>query len=343
MNHTAQAQGTLNTGLLGRFSFDNALADATGNMGVNSATNVAYGPDAGGRANAALRLTSTGEVWILPNGLLNFGITGDYSFSIGFKTISPATQAFFTNQGTTATPGNTNAQGWSLGFNNSRAGKVYFGLGGVAAAGEGIGLSTQASYNDNAWHTAAVVVSRTANRIQVLVDGVAQPLINNCPNPNFGAVSGTVFTIGAQGTATSNASPGTSASAAGPAGVISRFGLGFNGSLDEGRFYNRALTAAEVGALHSQVLATAAERRAEAAVQLFPNPAGAGAPLTLRVNVPVAAASIGVLDALGRAVPADIAAAPTATAFTISGLAPGLYSLRVALPAGPAVRRFVVQ
>ena len=341
--YSAQAQGSLNTGLLGRFPFDNATTDATGNMSVNSAPNIAYGPDAANRANAALRLSATGEVWITPSGLLDFGITGDYSFSIGFKTISSATQAFFTNQGSSATAGNSNAQGWFLGFDNSRVGKVYFGLGGNAAQSNGIGLSTTATYNDNAWHTAAVVVSRSSNRIQVFVDGVAQALVNNSPNPNFGSVSGTVFSIGAQGTAISNASPGTSTSTAGGQAVINRFGLGFNGSLDEGRFYNRALTAAEVASLNGQVLATVAERRGETQLQLFPNPAPAGSKAaTLRVATPVAPGSIRVFDALGRATAATVVAI-SPTEFVVAGLVPGVYSVRVALPAGPAVRRLIVE
>ncbi len=62
LTYSAQAQTNLNNGLLGRFPFDNTTAEATGNMSVNSAVNVAYGPDAVNRANAALRLSSTGEV-----------------------------------------------------------------------------------------------------------------------------------------------------------------------------------------------------------------------------------------------------------------------------------------
>lgn len=339
---SAHAQGSLNTGLLGRFPFDNSPADATGNIGVNSATNASYGPDASNRANAALRLTSTGEVWILPNGLLDFGITGDYSFSIGFRTIASATQAFFTNQTSIYAMGTPPQQGWFLGFDNSRVGKVYFGLGGNAAQGNGIGIATQASYNDNAWHTVAVVVSRTTNRIQLFVDGVAQPLVNNATNPNFGTVSGTAFAIGPQGTATSNANPGVSNTNSGFQTVINRFGLGYNGSLDEGRFYNRALTATEVASLHTLVLATVAERRGAAQVQLFPNPAVGGQAVTVRVAAPVDAGSLGVFDALGRAMPATVRAL-SPTEFSVAGLAPGVYVLRMALPAGPAVRRLVVE
>lgn len=342
LSYSAQAQGSLNTGLLGRFPFDNTTAEATGNMSLNSATNIAYGPDAANRANAALRLSSNGEVWITPNGLLDFGITGNYSFSVGFRTISSATQAFFTNQGSSATSGNTNAQGWFLGFDNSQVGKVYFGLGGNAAQGNGIGLSTQGNYNDNAWHTAAVVVDRSANRIQLFVDGVAQQLVNNSPNPNFGSVSGTLFTFGLQGRTVTNANPGTSSTITGFQAVVNRFGLGFNGSLDEGRFYNRVLTTAEVAALHTQVLASVAERRGEALLQLFPNPAPNGTTATLRLAAPTAAANIQVLDALGRPV-AVVLTPRSSTEFAVAGLRPGMYSVRVALPDGAAVRRLVVQ
>jgi len=335
--HSALAQGSLNTGMLGRFSFDNTTADATGNMGVNSATNVTYSPDASGRASAALRLNANGEVWITPSGLLDFGTTGSFSFSVGFKTLASGTQAFFTNLAT----GNNTYQGWSLGFDNSRVGKVYFELGRPASTGFGVGLATQASYNDNAWHTAAVVVNRATNRIQVFVDGVAQPLINNNPNSNYGTLSGTSFSINAQSIGASNANPGTSTSNTGAQAVLNRFGLGFNGSLDEGRFYNRALTDAEVASLSSLVLATVAERRGEAQLQLYPNPAPAGA-LTLRMATPVAPASIRVFDALGRIAAATVVAvSPTEVA--VRGLAPGMYSVQVLLAAGPAVRRVVVE
>jgi hypothetical protein len=108
----------VNAGLLGRFPFDNNTADATGNMGVNSATNAGFAPDARNQANAALRLGGTGEVWVLPNGLLNFGTTGDFSFSVAFRSLASSTQAFFTNQGYYTASGSTGtgARGWSLGL-----------------------------------------------------------------------------------------------------------------------------------------------------------------------------------------------------------------------------------
>lgn len=84
-------QGSLNSGLLGRFPFDNSLVNATGNLGN---TNVAYGADARSQANAALRLVGTGEAVIAPMGLLDFGTTGSFTYSVAFRTLALGTQAF---------------------------------------------------------------------------------------------------------------------------------------------------------------------------------------------------------------------------------------------------------
>jgi hypothetical protein len=308
---SGRAQGSLNSGLLGRFPFDNSLADATGNMSNISAANTAFGLDARSQPNAALRLVSTGEVAIQPTGLLDFNTTGSFSFSVAFRTLSSATQSLFSNQGTYSVANTTSSRGWSLGFVSAQSGKLYLNLVRDNSYNSGLGLATQASFNDGQWHTATAVVDRTSSQVRLYVDGAAQALTYVSPNPVYGSVSG--------------------------------FGLNYNGWLDEARFYNRVLTAAEVQTLSAQVLATLSAQVAAAQVQVFPSPAAPSEGITVQLAQTVAASQLQVLDVLGRAVPVGITAqAAGGRAYKLSGLRAGTYLLQVHLPEGTAVRRLQV-
>jgi hypothetical protein len=340
---SVRAQGSLNSGLLGRFSFDNTLADATGNMSNVNATNTAFGLDARNQANAALRLVSTGEVAIQPAGLLDFSTTGSFSFSVAFRTLSSATQAFFSNQGTYTVANTTSSRGWSLGFASAQAGKLYLNLVRDNSANSGLGLATQASFNDGQWHTATVVVDRTSSQVRLYVDGTAQALTYVSPNPVYGSVSGTTFTLSATGSPFVDLSPGYSLSQTNTLTTGNRFGLNYNGWLDEARFYNRVLTAAEVQTLSAQVLATLSAQAAAAQVQVFPSPALPKQGITVQLAQAVAASQLQVLDILGRAVAVRITPmAAGGRAYELSGLRAGSYLLHVSLPEGTAVRRLQV-
>ena len=319
------AQG-LNSGLLGRFPFDGNLSDATGNIASGTATNATYGPDARNQPNAALRLTGTGEVAVEPNGLLDFGTTGNFTFSVAFRTLSSGTQAFFSNKGNfSANSSSTLSQGWSFGFDNSLVGKLYLDLVRDNFSNGTLALATQASFNDGLWHTAAVVVDRDSRQLLLFVDGTAQPLLFVTSNENYGAVVGTTFTLDRSYSQIVNLTPGYSLSQANVTRINNRFGLSYNGSLDEARFYNRALTAADVQTLHNLVLATARQRAARALMQVFPNPAPNGQ-LTVRVAPALHGAQLSVYTALGQQIrPAVIVDFAQET--RLPGLAPGLYLL----------------
>lgn len=347
----ASAQSSLASGLLGRFPFDNSLADVTSNIGPGSSSNVAYGPDAHGQANAALRLTGTGEVGVQPNGLLDFGTTGSFTFTVAFRTLSSGTQAFFSNKGY-STPGSSSStstsglsKGWSMGFDNSLVGRLYVDLVRDNFSNGGLALVTQAnSYNDGRWHTAALVVNRSTRQFRLFVDGAAQPLAFVSYNPNYGTASGTVFTLSAAYSQLVDMTPGYSLNTSGTNTINNRFGLSYNGWLDEARFYNRVLTDAELQTLSAQVLATLNATAAAAQVQLFPSPAVAGAPVAVQLAQPVVASQLRVLDVLGRVVPVSIAASrPGGTAYELRGLPSGLYLLQVTLPEGLAVRRLQME
>lgn len=339
---SGHAQGSLNSGLLGRFPFDNSLVDASGNFGNTSSANVAYGPDARNVANAALRLVSTGEVAVQPTGLLDFGTTGSFTFSTAFRTLSSGTQAFFSNQGVFSTANPSSSRGWSLGFDSRQVGKVFLNLVAASSANGDLGLATQASFNDGLWHTATAVVNRSTRQIRLFVDGVAQPLTYVSSRPNYGVVAGSTFTLDATAAMFVDLSPGYSQSASNVTSLNNRFGLGYNGWLDEARFYNRVLTDAEVQALSAQVLATLSAQAAAAQVQAFPNPAAPTAAITVQLAQAVASSQLQVLDVLGRPVPATLTAQAGGRAYALSGLATGSYLLRISLPAGVAVRRIQV-
>jgi hypothetical protein len=338
------AQGTLNNGLLGRFPFDNSLTDATGNISNASSANVAYGTDSRSQANAALRLVGTGEASIDPAGLLDFGTTGSFTFSVAFRTLTSGTQAFFTNQGSYAATSNADSRGWSLGFDNAQVGKVFLNLVRTTSTNGGLGLATQASFNDGAWHTAVAVVNRSTRQIRLFVDGTPQPLTYVSTNPTYGAVSGSTFTLGTTATMFVDLSPGYTLSLLNVSRLNNRFGLAYNGWLDEARFYNRVLTDAEVQSLSAQVLATLSAQETTALVQVAPNPASAGTAFGIVLAQPLAASQLQVMDMLGRPVSARIMAQqPGGLSYELSGLATGSYLLHVRLPQGVAVRHIQVE
>jgi len=340
---TSQAQGTLNNGLLGRFPFDNSLVDVTGNISSASSANVAYGLDSRSQANAALRLVGTGEASVDPNGLLDFGTTGSFTFSVAFRTLASGTQAFFNNQGAYTATSTADSRGWSLGFDNAQVGKVYFNLVRNTSTNGGLALATQASFSDGAWHTVAVVVNRNTRQIRIFVDGTAQPLTYVSSNPTYGTVAGSTFTLGTTATTFVDLSPGYSLSQSNVNRLNNRFGLAYNGWLDEARFYNRTLTDSEVQLLSAQVLATLSAQEAAALVQVAPNPASARAAFGIVLAQPLAAGQLQVVDMLGRLVPAHFTAPqPGGLRYELSGLAAGNYLLHVRLPQGVAVRHLQV-
>jgi hypothetical protein len=340
---TSRAQGSLNSGLLGRFPFDNSLADITGNLTTTSSANTAFGLDARSQANAALRLVGTGEVAVEPAGLLDFSTTGSFSFSVAFRTLASGTQTFFSNQGTFTTTDPTSSRGWSLGFSSTQVGKVYLNLVRDNSYNGGLGLATQASFNDGQWHTATAVVDRSTRQISIYVDGAAQALTFVSARPNYGTVSGTTFTLSTTGTMFVDLSPGYSLSMTSVQGIYNRLGMSYNGWLDEARFYNRVLTAAEVQALSAQVLATLGAQAAAAQVQVAPNPGSGTEAPTVRLAQAVAPSQLRVLDVLGRPVPVTLVARQAGTVYELRGLATGLYLLQVQLPEGLAVRRIQVK
>jgi hypothetical protein len=88
-----------------------------------------------------------------------------------------------------------------------------------------------------------------------------------------------------------------------------------------------------------------ASRNAALAAQvgLFPNPASRTATLTVPAALRGPGASVQLLNALGQVVRRQLLAATADTALDLSGLPTGFYSLQLASPEGPLVKRLVVE
>lgn len=80
-----------------------------------------------------------------------------------------------------------------------------------------------------------------------------------------------------------------------------------------------------------------------AGADLFPNPAHGTATVQLPPIPGASTATLTLLDALGRAVRAQTAATNARTVLDLTGLAPGLYALRVSAGGSTATRRLVVE
>jgi Concanavalin A-like lectin/glucanases superfamily/NHL repeat len=144
--------------------------------------------------------------------------------------------------------------GWTTGYFTSVGpypsgctGCVGGGLGGGTQA-TSLVLYTTSSFNDNNWHQAAMVIDQTANTAQIYVDGVAQTLTTQ--TGTCGTASGTSVNI-ASCTNLSATSSGTF-----DVGSYSGTQEFFNGSLDEVRAYDSALSSAQIANQYSIDTAT---------------------------------------------------------------------------------------
>jgi hypothetical protein len=79
-------------------------------------------------------------------------------------------------------------------------------------------------------------------------------------------------------------------------------------------------------------------------VAVYPNPATAAVRIELPASLTRAATTVTLVDALGRVVRTqELPAGPAAHALPLGGVAPGVYSLRLATELGPVVQKLVVE
>jgi Concanavalin A-like lectin/glucanases superfamily len=126
----------------------------------------------------------------------------------------------------------------------------------------------------------------------------------------------------------------------------SRFGLPYlNGALDEVCLYNRALTPTEVAGLASRNVTPTQPAQARLALRVYPNPADGGVCYLQPGPAARGAATLSIIDALGRVVrrQAVSVASGAALPFSTAGLFAGLYSVRLQTAAGTGETRLLVQ
>jgi hypothetical protein len=116
---------------------------------------------------------------------------------------------------------------------------------GLAGSANVVGLNTSATFNDDAWHHVAAVLDKPANRAMIYVDGQKETLVKF---DNFGVTGGTLVAGDTELDITGVDYVAT------PSELTTRignthYGQNFEGTVDEVRVYDRALTTAEVTTL----------------------------------------------------------------------------------------------
>ncbi|MEM7161810.1 MAG: LamG-like jellyroll fold domain-containing protein [Bacteroidota bacterium] len=124
--------------------------------------------DALGNDNSALNFNGSGaELWVNSSGLIDFGLTTNFTFLTNFKSGSAATQYFFRDL-------LTNGNGWHIGILNS-TGHITFEAG--DGPGDDVSIRTENIYNDNEWHHLTLLVDKSNMTIQMYIDGELQNLV----------------------------------------------------------------------------------------------------------------------------------------------------------------------
>ncbi len=238
---TAEDELDLGDGLVAYYPFDGSTEDASGN-GIDAvATSPIFVADAAGATNSAIAFAATGPAVDLETvAPVDFG-SGSVSVTYWFTTA--ATKTYMTVLG-------NGCGGWASGILtglNWTPGTVLFGLGanGLADTANVVGIHTTATFNDDLWHHVAVVADREAERARIYVDGAPQTLAKF---DEFG-VTGGVLVAGDTALDMTGVAYDTHASEATTMIGGDTYSQFFDGTIDEVRVYDRALTAGEVAIL----------------------------------------------------------------------------------------------
>jgi len=124
---------------------------------------------------------------------------------------------------------------------------------------------------------------------------------------------------------------------------VAGFFNGATGGFGSFTLANAGLYASYVVSVVDATLTATASPRAAAGATVFPSPAHGRATVEVPATAGAATATLTVLDALGRAVRTRTVPTNARTELDLTGLAPGVYALRVAAGGGAATRRLVVE
>ncbi|WNQ10887.1 right-handed parallel beta-helix repeat-containing protein [Paenibacillus aurantius] len=221
-------------GLVGQWKFEEgntpAAAEASGNSSAAALLDTDW---TAGKFGKALSFNGVKSYSVMSRpDALNMG-TRSFSLAAWFRTDSTGTHKRMVSKGNWG-----NSNGYFLWY---EGGQVSFGLGaGGSQAGAAL-VGTAGGYGDDNWHHVAAVVDRTAQTLQIYVDGTAQTLY---PASGYcGTATGTTLNIAA-----CTSLNGTSADPFTLGGHKGVYEL-FTGSLDDVRVYSRALTQTDINSI----------------------------------------------------------------------------------------------
>lgn len=218
-------------GLVGQWKFDEgngtALADASGYTSAGTSTDADW---VDGKFGKGLRFNGRSSYAVMSRpGALN---TGDRSFSVAawFKSNSTGTHQRILSKGNWGS-----TSGYFLWY---EGGALTFSLGGAGTNASTALVGTPGGFGDGNWHHVAAVVDRSAQTIQIYVDGTAQTLTSG--TGYCGTASGNTLNIA--GCTSLNGSSSDPFTLSGHLGVYELF----NGALDDVRVYSRALSQTDI-------------------------------------------------------------------------------------------------
>lgn len=224
---------TVGNGLAGSWGFNEGSGTtATDSSGVGNAGAIANGTHAAGVTRSALAFNGTStSVAAGSTATTSFG-SGSFTLSTWFKSTSSGFQRLISK----GNYGNTN--GYLLALNG---GTVTLAVGAGGTQSQSIGINAPNGLDDGAWHHTAAVVDRAAGIVRIYVDGVPQTL--TVGSGYCGTANGATVSI--------TGCPSVNATSAGTLTLGSYNGTSefLNGSLDEVRLYNRAVSETDLRAV----------------------------------------------------------------------------------------------
>ncbi len=219
---TSTPTGTLQTGLVGHWTFDggdtnwntNTVTDKSGNGNTGTLVNMSTSTSpVAGKIGQALNFTAANSSSVGLGTSAGIQPSGNFSVSLWYKGSSGATESFVSSGPTFGNSWDIENSGASFITSSTNASKSY------------------TLPNDNEWHHLVVVLNRTPSpdTVEAYIDGVSQ-----------GTATGTLNDTGVNGTGGANIGRGTWLT-----------GGYRQGPMDDVRIYNRVLSASEVKQLYN--------------------------------------------------------------------------------------------
>jgi|GEM_PF-2053812 len=222
--------------LVGHWPFENTATDTSGSWNNGNVSGAAW---TAGKIGEALSFNGTNSSVNVGNAQILNRERENFTLTAWFKSSSTGIHQRILSKGFWG-----NTAGYLLWY---EAGAVAFGIGGNGQQQNATLATTGGGLGDNNWHHVAVVVNRSAQTIQLYVDGTARSLTKSSGYCGTATGTTTLSIAGCPFLAASSNDPFT----------IGSYNGGyefFSGAIDDVRVYARALSAADIKDVMSLVL-----------------------------------------------------------------------------------------